>query len=116
MKISKKTGVHYILYLGDELRLLASGEPGQAEIEIDGTVHRLEPLEGIEIPPQTPHRIYTSATLLINQGVHAKIISERLGHGNIQVTMNTYGFALRSADQNAADKFESILIRKYPEP
>lgn len=52
---------------------------------------------------------HTSATLLINQGVHAKIISERLGHGNIQVTMNTYGFALRSADQSAADKLESIL-------
>ncbi|MFE6799891.1 tyrosine-type recombinase/integrase [Paenibacillus chitinolyticus] len=52
---------------------------------------------------------HTSATLLINQGVHAKIISERLGHGNIQVTMNTYGFALRSADKAAADKFESIL-------
>lgn len=59
---------------------------------------------------------HTSATLLINQGVHAKIISERLGHGNIQVTMNTYGFALRAADQNAADKFESILTRKDPEP
>ncbi|MGG4143883.1 site-specific integrase [Paenibacillus algorifonticola] len=55
---------------------------------------------------------HTSATLLINQGVHAKIISERLGHGNIQVTMNTYGFALRSADKAAADKFESILISK----
>lgn len=55
---------------------------------------------------------HTSATLLINQGVHAKIISERLGHGNIQITMNTYGFAMRSADQSAADKFESIFINK----
>lgn len=55
---------------------------------------------------------HTSATLLINQGVHAKIISERLGHGNIQVTMNTYGFTLRSADKAAADKFESILSAK----
>lgn len=52
---------------------------------------------------------HTSATLLINQGVHAKIISERLGHGNIQVTMNTYGFALSSADKAAAEKFDSIL-------
>lgn len=57
---------------------------------------------------------HTSATLLINQGVHAKIISERLGHGNIQVTMNTYEFALRTADKAAADKFESILRPKNP--
>ncbi|MEO3946203.1 site-specific integrase [Gorillibacterium sp. CAU 1737] len=55
---------------------------------------------------------HTSATLLINQGVHAKIISERLGHGNINTTMNVYGHALRSADQSAADKFETILLRK----
>ena len=55
---------------------------------------------------------HTSATLLINQGVHAKIISERLGHGNINTTMNIYGHALRSADQSAADKFETILTGK----
>lgn len=55
---------------------------------------------------------HTSATLLINQGVHAKIISERLGHGNINTTMNIYGHVLRSADQSAADKFETILTSK----
>ncbi|MDU5948654.1 MAG: site-specific integrase, partial [Paenibacillus macerans] len=52
---------------------------------------------------------HTSATLLINQGVHAKIISERLGHGNIMTTMNIYGHALRSADQAAADKLDSLF-------
>ncbi|MFC0334041.1 site-specific integrase [Paenibacillus sepulcri] len=52
---------------------------------------------------------HTSATLLINQGVHAKIISERLGHGSISTTMNIYGHALQSADQAAADKFESLF-------
>lgn len=52
---------------------------------------------------------HTSATLLINQGVHAKIISERLGHGNISTTMNIYGHALQSADQSAADKFDSLF-------
>jgi integrase len=52
---------------------------------------------------------HTSATILINQGVHAKIISERLGHGSITTTMNIYGHALRTADQTAADKFESFF-------
>ncbi|WP_432776060.1 site-specific integrase [Brevibacillus gelatini] len=52
---------------------------------------------------------HTSATLLINQGVHAKLISERLGHGSITTTMNIYGHALRSADQSAAEKFENLL-------
>lgn len=52
---------------------------------------------------------HTSATILINQGVHAKVISERLGHGSITTTMNIYGHALRSADQAAADKFENLF-------
>lgn len=42
---------------------------------------------------------YTSATILINQGVHAKIISERLGHGSITTSINIHGHALRTADQ-----------------
>jgi integrase len=59
---------------------------------------------------------HISATHMINQGVHAKIISERLGHGNINTTMNIYGHSMRSADQSAADKFEEILtIKKPPE-
>lgn len=56
---------------------------------------------------------HTSATLLIAQGVHAKIISERLGHSNIGITMNTYGHVLRTADQAAADTFESLF---QPQP
>jgi integrase len=55
---------------------------------------------------------HTSATLLINQGVHAKIISERLGHGNITTTMNIYGHALQSADQAAADKLDSLFTTR----
>ncbi|TBL68192.1 tyrosine-type recombinase/integrase [Paenibacillus thalictri] len=52
---------------------------------------------------------HASATLLINQGVHVKVISERLGHGSITTSMNIYGHALRSADQAAADKFENLF-------
>ena len=59
---------------------------------------------------------HTSATMLINKGVHAKIISERLGHGDIATTMNIYGHALRSADKAAAEKFEDILpLKKEPQ-
>jgi integrase len=52
---------------------------------------------------------HTSAKLLINQGVHAKVISARLGHGSITTTMNIYGHALSSADQASADKFENLF-------
>lgn len=52
---------------------------------------------------------HLSATLLIQSGIHAKIISERLGHSNIGTTMNIYGHALRQADQAAADALDNVL-------
>lgn len=55
---------------------------------------------------------HTSASLLIAQGVHAKIISERLGHSDISITMNTYGHAFKSADRAAADKLEVLFNTK----
>lgn len=55
---------------------------------------------------------HTSATLLINEGVHAKVIAERLGHANIRTTMNTYGHVLQKADQAAADKLDALFMNK----
>lgn len=61
----------------------------------------------------SPHKLrHTSATLLINQGVHAKVISERLGHADIKTTMNTYGHYIKKADEEAANKFSSLFQRK----
>ncbi|MEK5416291.1 site-specific integrase [Paenibacillus sp. FSL L8-0708] len=52
---------------------------------------------------------HTSATLLISSGVHAKIISSRLGHTKISTTMNIYGHIIEAADQSAADVFNTFL-------
>jgi integrase len=52
---------------------------------------------------------HTSATLLINEGVHAKVISERLGHADISTTMNIYGHVLAEADQSAANHFNAFF-------
>ncbi|MFD2628757.1 tyrosine-type recombinase/integrase [Oceanobacillus kapialis] len=52
---------------------------------------------------------HTSATLIINQNVHAKIIQERLGHSKISTTMDTYGHVLQEAEQSAATHFETLF-------
>ncbi len=52
---------------------------------------------------------HTSATLLINQGVHAKIISTRLGHADIKTTMNIYGHTLEKADREVANIFDNMF-------
>ncbi|RDY67307.1 site-specific integrase [Halobacillus trueperi] len=53
---------------------------------------------------------HTAATLLINQGVHAKVISERLGHADIKTTMNVYGQYVRQADEEAANKLDHVFM------
>lgn len=53
---------------------------------------------------------HTSATLLINEGVHAKIISQRLGHSDISTTMNIYGHAIEEADKIATEKLDIALL------
>lgn len=52
---------------------------------------------------------HTSATILINEGVHAKIIQERLGHTKISTTMDIYGHVLQEADQSAASHFDTLF-------
>jgi len=37
---------------------------------------------------------HTHATLLLKGGVHPKIVSERLGHANIGITLATYSHIL----------------------
>ncbi|WP_336822922.1 site-specific integrase [Sporosarcina sp. USHLN248] len=55
---------------------------------------------------------HTSASLLIAQNVHAKVISERFGHSSIRITMDTYGHVLRTADKMAGDTFEILFTDK----
>ena len=43
--------------------------------------------------------------LLLLQGVHPKIVPERLGHANIQITLDTYSHLLPGLQQAAAERF-----------
>jgi len=37
---------------------------------------------------------HTAATVLLLQGEHPKVVSERLGHASIEITLNTYSHML----------------------
>ncbi|EPS55255.1 TPA: tyrosine-type recombinase/integrase [Clostridium botulinum] len=52
---------------------------------------------------------HTNATLLLSQGVDFKVIQERLGHEDINTTLNTYSHVNKSMQKNATDKLNSIL-------
>ena len=52
------------------------------------------------------------ASLLLKQGVHPKIVQERLGHGSIQITLDTYSHVAPGLQQAAANKFDDIVLSK----
>lgn len=51
------------------------------------------------------------ASHLLAAGVHPKVVSERLGHSTIQVTMNTYSHVIPSLQREAAEMMGDLLRR-----
>jgi integrase len=54
---------------------------------------------------------HTSATLLLGQGVHPKIVQERLGHSQISMTLDTYSHVLPSMQKAAAATLDELLTK-----
>lgn len=52
---------------------------------------------------------HTHATLLLQAGVHPKVVQERLGHSSIKITLDTYSHLIESLQQDAATRLEAIL-------
>ena len=48
---------------------------------------------------------HTHATLLLKQGVNPKIVSERLGHSNISMTLSIYSHVLPNMQEDAVKNF-----------
>ncbi len=57
---------------------------------------------------------HTHATLLLKAGVHAKIVSERLGHSSITLTLDTYSHVLPGMQDEAASKLDVMLFGDIP--
>lgn len=55
---------------------------------------------------------HTHATLMLKQGIHPKIVQERLGHASIQITLDTYSHVSPGLQEAAAQRFDDMLTRK----
>jgi integrase len=56
---------------------------------------------------------HTHATIMLKQGVHPKIVQERLGHSTISTTLDTYSHVAPGLQQAAAMAFDDILNKEY---
>lgn len=62
------------------------------------------------LPRITPHGLrHTHATMLLRQNVPAKIVSERLGHASIGVTLDTYSHVLPDMQDTAAHAMDTLM-------
>ena len=52
------------------------------------------------------------ASLLLEQNVHPKIVSERLGHSSVNLTLNTYSHIINPLNRVTADTMDDVVGRK----
>lgn len=68
-------------------------------------------IEAAKLPVIRFHDLrHCHATLLLHQGVHPKIVSERLGHSGISITMDIYSHALPGLQEAAIKGLEDSLF------
>jgi integrase len=46
---------------------------------------------------------------MLSAGIHPKVVSERLGHANIGITLDSYSHVLPGLQEAAAEKFDRIF-------
>jgi integrase len=78
----------------------------------DDVSHRFKALTALaEVVPIRLHDLrHTHATLLLKEGVHLKIVSERLGHTGIQITADVYSHVTPDMQQGAAQRIDDALF------
>jgi len=52
---------------------------------------------------------HTHASLMLKTGEHPKVVSERLGHANINITMDIYSHVMPGIQNEAAERFDRLL-------
>jgi integrase len=58
---------------------------------------------------------HTHASLMLKQGIHPKIVQERLGHSSIQITLDTYSHVALGLQEAAAKRFDEAFSTRYNE-
>jgi integrase len=54
---------------------------------------------------------HTHASLMLQQGEHVKVVSERLGHNKIQITLDTYSHVMPNMQEESANRFGEMVFK-----
>ncbi|MGD9934607.1 MAG: tyrosine-type recombinase/integrase [Dehalococcoidia bacterium] len=84
-------------------------EPGQVSKAFARLISRTQ------LPHVRFHDLrHTAATLLLSAGQNPKVVSERLGHASVNITLDTYSHVLPNLQREAADAMDRILAPNRP--
>jgi integrase len=53
---------------------------------------------------------HTSASLALQVGVHPKVVSERIGHSTVSLTLDTYSHAIPALQESAAELVAQLVV------
>ena len=63
------------------------------------------------LPPIRLHDLrHTHATLALQAGIHPKVVSERLGHATVSITLDTYSHAVPAMQEEAAERIAGLVF------
>ncbi|WP_244380620.1 tyrosine-type recombinase/integrase [Saccharococcus caldoxylosilyticus] len=70
-------------------------------------------IEEANVPRISFHDLrHTHATILMQQGENPKVVSERLGHSRVGITLDLYSHVSDDLQEQAAEKFENALLKQ----
>jgi integrase len=53
---------------------------------------------------------HTHATMALAAGIHPKVVSERLGHATVSITLDTYSHAIPALQEEAAERIAELVL------
>ncbi|MBX4271986.1 site-specific integrase [Clostridium estertheticum] len=114
----KKIQIEHKLLLGSEYKdhnlmySQADGSPYDPEYISRHFLRTMTKLSvELEIPRIRFHDLrHTHATLLLSRNINPKIVSERLGHSSISITLDTYSHVLPDMQKEAAENLNDLMV------
>ncbi|MEK4096485.1 integrase [Bacillus sp. RC55] len=61
---------------------------------------------------EVPDIRFHDLRIMLKQGIHPKIVSERLGHKKVGITLDTYSHVVPGLQETAVDQFANELFGK----
>ena len=87
---------------------IENGEPLDPE---DVTRYFRQAVKKAMLPKIRLHDLrHTHATLALQAGVHPKVVSERLGHATVSITLDTYSHAIPAMHEEAAALIAGLVF------